>query len=155
MRALKIATKDQRPEIRSRCQSLLNEAERIKQMPEEWVQIKKEPDFSESFANINLQPVRSKGSDFKTKIIPAPPPVLEPSNLQSYISTPILIPEPPKPKPKPTTRLREPVSTRVLPIAEKVLLLHASKLNGFKFPPWPGSPNPEEFEIQDGQEPFK
>lgn len=171
MRALKIATKDQRPEIRSRCQSLLNEAERIKQMPEEWVQMKKEPDFSESSANIDFQPVRSKGSDFKTKVVPAPPPAPEPSklqsfiarqslnpessNLQPYISTPILTPAPLKPKPKPTTRLREPVSTRILPIAEKVLLLHASKLNGFKFPPWPGSPKPEEFEIQDGQGPFK
>jgi hypothetical protein len=148
MRALKIATKDQRPEIRSRCQSLLNEAERIKQMPEEWVQVKKESDLSESFTNINHQPVQSKGSEFKTKFIPTPPPAPELSNLQLYSSTP-------NPKPKPTTRLRQPVSTRILPIAEKLLLLHASKLNGFKFPPWPGSPKPEEFEIQDGEEPFK
>jgi hypothetical protein len=151
MRALKIATKAQRPEIRSRCQSLLNEAERIKQMPEDWVKMKQEPDFSESFASIDLQPVRLKDSDFKTKFMSTPSTTHPTLNF----TTPSLTPEPPKPKPKPTVRLREPVSTRILPITEKILLLNAAKLNGLKFPPWPGPPKPEEFEIRDGEEPFE
>ena len=132
MRALKIATKDQRPEIRFKCQSLLDEAERIKRMPEDWVKVKQEPDLSESFASIDVQPVRSKDSDFKTKNTSTPSLNQELTKLRPYISASSLTPEPPKLKPKPTQQLREPVSTRVLPIAEKILLLNAAKLSGFK-----------------------
>jgi hypothetical protein len=169
MRALQIATKDQKPEIRSQCQSLLNEAERIKK--EDWVKVKQEPDLSESFANTNIQPVWSRESGSNLNVITTPPSTLEPitlpssistssrpselSKVQPLISTPLLIPEPAKPKPKSAPRLREPKSTRVLPVAEKTLLWRASQLNGFKFPPWDGPPKPGEFEIQDGQEPFK
>lgn len=139
MRALKIATKDQKPEIRSKCQSLLNEAERIKQMPE-WVAVNHGPDLSEQMASIDLQPVRAN----ETNAVSTP-------SSHPHTSTS----EPPKSKPKPKVRLREPVSTRVLPIAEQILLLNAAKLNGFKFPPWSGPPKPEEFEFQAGGEPFK
>lgn len=43
--------------------------------------------------------------------------------------------------------LREPLSTRQLPKSEQILLLKASYLNGFKFPPWTSSPAPSEFEL--------
>lgn len=169
MRALKIATKPERPEIRARCQSLLDEAERIKQMPE-WVKTKRESDLADSFANIDLQSGSSKGSDLRTEtsftpfLAPSPSkklpsdgaalaPVSTSLNLQSQVPAPDLVLQ--RPKLKPTIRLREPVSSRVLPVAEKVLLLHASKLNGYKFPPWSGPPKLDEFHLEDGQEPFK
>ena len=48
------------------------------------------------------------------------------------------------------TPLKEPVSSRELPTSEKVLLLKAGYLNGFKFPPWSTPPEPNEFELEDG-----
>jgi calpain-7 len=143
MRALKIATKDQKPEIRSKCQSLLNEAERIKQMPEEWVAVNHEPDLSEQIASLDLQPARANDT------LPSHSPQTSSSATLSSTSGR------PRSKRKPKVRLREPVSTRVLPVAEQILLLNAAKLNGFKFPPWSGPPKPEEFEFQAGEEPYK
>ncbi|KAL1306007.1 hypothetical protein AAFC00_004138 [Neodothiora populina] len=50
--------------------------------------------------------------------------------------------------------LAEPVSTRVLTKAEDILLLRTSKLNGFKFPPWKGSPSNSDFLRANGEELF-
>ncbi|KAF2723461.1 cysteine proteinase [Polychaeton citri CBS 116435] len=53
-----------------------------------------------------------------------------------------------------TRVLKEPRSTRELSRAEQILLLRASQLNGFKFPPWKDAPSNGEFEINDGEELF-
>lgn len=166
MEALKLATsqkatKPEKAEIRARCKFLLDEAERIKQIPV-WTSAKKKSDLVDSFANIDLRPVSTHRPDLRATVSSAtssdaassshaPPFVSKSPNIESQVITPTLALQPPKPKP---ARLREPVSARVLPVAEKVLLLHASKLNGFKFPPWTGPPKPEEFDL-DGGEPFK
>ncbi|RAR07644.1 cysteine proteinase [Stemphylium lycopersici] len=47
-------------------------------------------------------------------------------------------------------RLREPVSTRKLPARESIILLKASTVNGFKFPPWDKNPSADEFALRDG-----
>ena len=51
-------------------------------------------------------------------------------------------------------KLDEPVSKRTLTTAENILLLKASKLNGFKFPPWKGPPPGSDFEFRDGEQLF-
>jgi hypothetical protein len=136
MRALKIATKDQRTDIRSRCQALLNEAERIKLMPDNWVQV--QPDLTDSMSSLNLQSQPS--SDSTTNLRAMPTPSLSPGNTPA--------------KQMPTKRLVEPVSKRELTRSEQILLLRGAKLNGFQFPPWTGPPNPREFELQAGDQPF-
>lgn len=50
--------------------------------------------------------------------------------------------------------LQEPRSTRKLPNHEQILLLRASYLNGFKFPPWTTPPEPSEFELKNGEDLF-
>lgn len=50
--------------------------------------------------------------------------------------------------------LKEPRSTRELPKKEQILLLRASHLNGFVFPPWKERPKNEEFNLKDGEELF-
>ena len=50
--------------------------------------------------------------------------------------------------------LEAPVSSRELPTSEKVLLLKAGYLNGFKFPPWSQPPEPNEFELRESEELF-
>lgn len=52
-------------------------------------------------------------------------------------------------------KLNEPVSTRKLTTAEEILLLKASKLNGFKFPPWKGPPLDADFVLKDDQVRFR
>ncbi|KAI5237754.1 cysteine proteinase [Aureobasidium subglaciale] len=44
-------------------------------------------------------------------------------------------------------KLVEPVSLRKLPTSEQILLLRASQLNGFKFPPWNSTPKDSDFQI--------
>jgi calpain-7 len=51
-------------------------------------------------------------------------------------------------------KLTEPVSVRVLSQKEEILLLRASKLNGFAFPPWRAPPDSAEFALVDGAEAF-
>ncbi|KAL2356066.1 hypothetical protein BJ546DRAFT_839583 [Cryomyces antarcticus] len=51
-------------------------------------------------------------------------------------------------------RLKEPKSTRELTKTEELLILRASKLNGFQFPPWKKPPDPSEFALQDGEDLF-
>jgi calpain-7 len=52
------------------------------------------------------------------------------------------------------TVLVEPKSDRKLPTSEQILLLRASQLNGFKFPPWTNPPQDSDFRLSSGQEPF-
>lgn len=62
----------------------------------------------------------------------------------------------PRPKidvPK-SPRLVEPKSDRKLSTSEQILLLKASQLNGFKFPPWTSAPQTLDFQLSGGQEPF-
>ena len=56
-------------------------------------------------------------------------------------------------EPKPRC-LKEPVSTRQLPKSEQILLLKASYLNGFKFPPWTASPVDGDFARADDEDLF-
>lgn len=51
-------------------------------------------------------------------------------------------------------KLPEPVSSRKLPTSEQILLLKASQLNGFKFPPWKDTPEDHHFELLPGQQLF-
>jgi calpain-7 len=51
-------------------------------------------------------------------------------------------------------RLPEPVSSRKLPPKESIILLKASMVNGFKFPPWDKIPSTDEFALQTGVELF-
>lgn len=50
--------------------------------------------------------------------------------------------------------LKQPESSRNLSNSEQILLLRASFLHGFKFPPWTKSPAPELFELKDGEDMF-
>jgi hypothetical protein len=52
-------------------------------------------------------------------------------------------------------RLPEPVSSRKLPPKESIILLKASMVNGFKFPPWDKTPSADEFALQEGADLFK
>lgn len=51
-------------------------------------------------------------------------------------------------------RLREPVSTRKLPAKESIILLKASMVNGFKFPPWDKTPSADEFTSEENVAPY-
>ncbi|OCL06721.1 cysteine proteinase [Glonium stellatum] len=56
-----------------------------------------------------------------------------------------------------TTRIRklmEPASVRIFSKKEEIILLRASKLNGFTFPPWRAAPDSAEFTLADGAELF-
>lgn len=44
------------------------------------------------------------------------------------------------------TQLKEPSCTRVLSTREQIILLEASRLHGYRFPPWKTSPDPRDFE---------
>ena len=48
--------------------------------------------------------------------------------------------------------LVEPRSDRKLPTSEQILLLKASQLNGFKFPPWTNAPQDSDFQLLNGEE---
>jgi len=51
-------------------------------------------------------------------------------------------------------RLKHPVSNRQLHTAEKIIILKASTLNGYKFPPWPQDPSASEFKLDERNQPF-
>lgn len=51
-------------------------------------------------------------------------------------------------------RLREPISSRELSKREEIILLKASVVNGFKFPPWTKDPPADEFATRDGEGQF-
>lgn len=67
-------------------------------------------------------------------------------------SSPTIVPFP---SPRKIRLLREPVSTRVLKTSEKILLLKASSINGYKFVPWTGEPTDDSFSLAKGQQPFQ
>ena len=50
--------------------------------------------------------------------------------------------------------LKQPTSKRKLTTREEIIILEGSKLNGFTFPPWKDNPTPEDFTLEEGQEPF-
>ncbi|KAI9875512.1 MAG: cysteine protease [Pleopsidium flavum] len=52
------------------------------------------------------------------------------------------------------SKLEEPLSSRQLSTREQIILLEGSKLNGFVFPQWKSSPDPNEFESRDGEQRF-
>jgi calpain-7 len=51
-------------------------------------------------------------------------------------------------------RLKDPISTRKHTKKEDILLLRASVVNGFKFPPWEKNPSATEFALEEGAEAF-
>lgn len=51
-------------------------------------------------------------------------------------------------------KLREPASTREASKAEQILVMKASFLNGFKFPPWRQPPDDSDFQLAEGGGPF-
>lgn len=51
-------------------------------------------------------------------------------------------------------QLPEPNSTRSQSRFEQILILRASKLNGYTFPPWKGPPDPNDFHLKPGDKPF-
>jgi calpain-7 len=50
--------------------------------------------------------------------------------------------------------LKAPLSDRVLPTREQVILLESSKLNGFIFSPWTSEPGEELFQLMEGNSSF-
>ncbi|KAK4945235.1 cysteine protease, partial [Elasticomyces elasticus] len=68
-------------------------------------------------------------------------------------STPVEPPHPPDDVKK-IKVLKQPSSTRQPSKAEQILLMKASFLNGFKFPPWTASPDASVFALREGEEPF-
>jgi calpain-7 len=152
MRAIKLATDpDQKSDLRTRCQSLLNEAERIKLL-DEWhsttslsvaLPVTSIPDLLEFSETTSIYPSHS------------PP---NPSDLLSSLDSITISNTRARGAPSSATtrikRLVEPVSTRIVTTTEQILLLRGSKLNGFTFPPWKGPPGDEEFAIKDGDQPF-
>ena len=52
---------------------------------------------------------------------------------------------------KKANELKEPISERGLTTREKIILLHASKLHGSRFPPWTSPPVSLDFEQDSGQ----
>lgn len=53
-----------------------------------------------------------------------------------------------------TFKLKEPKSIREISKAEQILIFKASYLNGFKCPPWTGSPAASDFAPKDGENLF-
>ena len=51
--------------------------------------------------------------------------------------------------------LQEPRSSRTLSTREQIILLESSKLHGFLFPPWRGSPSDSEFHLNPGEPQFR
>lgn len=58
------------------------------------------------------------------------------------------------PPPPSSHALKQPRSKRKLTTREEIIILEGSRLNGFTFPPWKDDPNPDEFSLKEGQEPF-
>ncbi|KAF2732815.1 cysteine proteinase [Polyplosphaeria fusca] len=54
----------------------------------------------------------------------------------------------------PVRRLKEPISTRKRSKREEIIVLKASVVNGFKFPPWDKMPSASEFALEEGAESF-
>jgi calpain-7 len=158
LRALKIATdSSQRSDIRLKCQSLLDEAERIK-LVDEWQPLALQN------PSPHLTPLESSNTHLEASSMDvSSSDLISTLNLDDVTTrdTPSVVP--PKPsssfkelprKPTSITRLREPCSTRELTKSEQIILLRGSKLNGFQFPPWKAAPGSECFELVEGEQLF-
>lgn len=74
-------------------------------------------------------------------------PVMKPGSLMDSVSRAV-------PSAAKTYRTKEPVSTRKRSNRESIILLKASAVNGFKFPPWEKTPVSEEFTAANGAPSF-
>jgi calpain-7 len=172
LKALEIATDPaQRTEIRSNCQSLLDEAERIK-LNEKWQPLVSVA--SERSRSSQHSTSCSFDSLFLTAFLKQP--LLKDDSINhstdNLISLPDFIPlnisdTPPLDainssrrygeEPRETTSIRrliEPTSKRKLAKSEQIILFRGSKLNGFQFPPWTKPPRTEVFDLVEGEELF-
>lgn len=87
--------------------------------------------------------------NFKSNNVEITQPNETPNGVQS---SPVPRP-PPEPAPASAThihRLKEPISTRKRTKREDIVLLRASMVNGFKFPPWDKNPSAAEFVPEEG-----
>jgi calpain-7 len=101
--------------------------------------------------------------DYKIDTQNVPAPVIRPNTLPQESTTSV---EPKLPTPQTAAislsvapysqirRLPEPISSRKLPPKESIILLKASMVNGFKFPPWDKTPSTDEFLSQEGADHF-
>jgi calpain-7 len=101
--------------------------------------------------------------DYKIDTQNVPTPVIRPTALPQE-STPSVEPKLPtaqtaaiSPSVAPYSQIRrlpEPISSRKLPPKESIILLKASMVDGFKFPPWDKTPSTDEFALQAGVDCF-
>ena len=142
-----------RTRINSKCQDLLGKAEQIK-AADSWPEIDapKTPqaDVAEAVEAMNGLRVAKAPS---TRISPAS--VASASKKSQIASGSSRRDEVSKYHVTTATKLVEPKSQRALSTAEQLLILRASKLNGFKFPPWEAPPFPEEFNLESGEQLFE
>ncbi|KAF2429597.1 cysteine proteinase [Tothia fuscella] len=168
-KALKLAIgKDEKSDIRSRCQTLVGEAERIKSS-DDWQPFASSPPLigldspalvpsrtsSPPAGSSTSRSQRFGNSDMTRDVIsPVPSSVEVLSNLDCLTITGLDLHATPFVPSTTVKRLIEPVSKREITRSEHILLLQGSKLNGFKFPPWKEPPNAQEFELGVGEAPF-
>jgi len=137
MKFLKLAKDPElKKELRHSCNSLLDEAERIKS--------------SHGPISCSTESLLNLGSP-KDRAINKP----TPSSTRSTISSPFFTPRESHANSSvdsssdstSSRHLRLPISRRTLPKSEDILLYKASKLNRSIFPPWERAPAPSEFEL--------
>jgi calpain-7 len=169
LRALKIATdSSQRSDLRSKCQALLDEAERIK-LVDEWhplntVHILGPQDSATASSRMLLASSKSSNTHLEDSTTePLIGDAISTLNLNdaTISSTPRLFPTKPVNSVEETQRkaasirqLREPCSTRELTKSEQIILLRGSKLNGFQFPPWTAAPGSDAFKLAEEEQLF-
>lgn len=136
MKALKIATNArEKSDLSARCQKLLDQAETIKQ-DQKWK-------FSPHAIPFNPKESGSEPKKATSRIeIKKPPAPNDQATTTSKLDR------------KPVKGLSEPRSTRQQSKAEQILVLKASQLNGFKFPPWTDAPRAEQFQFATGKDFF-
>lgn len=143
MKFLKLASNpEQKVQLRETCKSLLDEAERIKTAET----------FSTRSSDLLIDLSSPKGSParrstslpFRTADVTSS---VKPQATHTRGS-------PVKKSAATDLDLNLPVSRRRLTKQEEILLLKASKLNGFTFPPWRDVPNLTEFELGTDGVPF-
>jgi hypothetical protein len=106
-------------------------------------------------SNVNIDHVHHSGDrhnmglkTFATPQFPSAHPLPKAPTPQTAALTPSTAPH------SQIHRLREPISSRKLPPKESIILLKASVVNGFKFPPWDKTPSADEFVLEDGVAPY-
>jgi calpain-7 len=162
--ALKIATdSSQRSDIRLQCQSLLEEAERIK-LDDKWQPLIM---MEESTSDVLLpsDPTLTTSSENSSAFLPEGSSDRASSNSVSNLSLNQLAIRDPSsgnseefvrffgaqapPRGSASVTLKEPSSKRELAKSEQIILLRGSKLNGYQFPPWKDAPDPEWFTLDE------